>query len=68
MNRGIPTPNKLLGQLWAVQSQNLHLQRLHQAKSTINLRSMQPQEFVHLRQRRKKRQLAEGSAVPCGNR
>ncbi len=68
MDRGIPTPNKLLSQLWTSQSQNLHLQRLRQVKPTINLRGMQPQNYRHLHQRKKKEQLAEGTLRQKGDR
>ena len=63
MDRRIPVSNKLLSQLWAVQSHQLHLLKLRQIKPTINLRGKEPKQYKHLLQRKKKEQLAEGTLI-----
>ena len=61
MDRSIPVSNKLLSQLWTAQNHNLHMLKLKQMRPTINVRGFEPKQYMHLQQRRKKEQLAEGN-------
>lgn len=58
MYRAIPESNKLLSRRWREKEREIHQQKLHQMRPTVEIK--QPPTFAHLQKKLKKTQMQEG--------